>query len=397
MPFLRTRDYLPYIQPGTLNQLLQATATQGNTSSLEVRISAEDDAIEEISEYLRQKYDICHAFEDLLTYNYTDTYYGNSRVELYAPAWVAQSVYTVNTQVWYTDNKVYLNIQATDALWTATSYTVGQKVLYTDGNYYVCILDATSTDLPTNVTYWTEIPSENPGNTDYWTVLGWYQQLFYLKYPYCLFEINHLYNVGDNVFWKGYNYTCLKQSAILNDTARIQYNYTTEYPWPNAFPGVGNDNYSVAQWGVGTPYSVTGISMVTTASAYNPGSSYTVGQLTTIGTQLYQCIADNSPAAPVTPGTDIITWQPISWIAGDNRNKSLVTAIIHTALHVLHNNIAPQNIPLLREKNYIKSLKWAESIKEGVLVVDLLSMPVLQPLQGGRILIGGRPKSGNWW
>ena len=388
MPFLRTRDYPNYIQTLTLNQITQ--------NSLDNRISAELDAVEEIKQYLRQKYDTDLAFADTLTYDFTATYDAYNLVELTAPAYVVQSVSTVNQQVLFTDNKIYLCIQVTDPLWLNQNYVVGNKVLYTDGNYYICILNTTTSQAPGNATYWTQIANEGPGNTAYWTALGWNLQLFYLAYPYPPFDINCYYPAGTIRTWKGKIYKSIISSQELSDNEKIQFDLTTEYPYPNIFPD--DPTYGATQWGIGVPYSVTGISMVTTASAYNPGTNYTPGQKVLVGTQLYQCIANNGPGSTVvTPGTDIITWQSVTWTAGDNRNRMLVQQAIHITLYNLHNQIAPQNIPILREKNHINAIKWCEDVRTGNIVVDILSMPVKQPTRGGRILIGGRPKMNNKW
>lgn len=343
MPFLRSRDYPVYIQANQLAQITQ--------NSLPTRIDAELDSIEEASEYIRQKYDVENIFVDTLTYDTTETYYANNLVELTGPAWQAQS-YTQDSIIIYTDNKVYYANAAT-------------------------------------------ILTDVPGTSGKWTALGYNFQLWYLKYPYSLFDIKGKYAVGDRVFWKGNIYQCLIQSNKLDQFDKIQFDYTIDYPLPNVFPDAPVNG--VLQWGVGTPYSMEGVSMITTASDYNPGTSYTVGQLALLGTNIWQCLVDNGPPNPVTPGADIITWQSVIWVKGDNRNKNLVKNLIHIALFNLHSNIAPQNVPMLRQKNYLRALKWLEDIKEGNLVVDLLTMPVLEPPQGGRILVGSKPKQNNTW
>jgi hypothetical protein len=388
MPFLRTRDYPNYIQTLTLNQITH--------NSLSNRISAEEDAIEEIKEYLRQKYDTDGAFADTLTFDPTATYDAYNLTELTAPAYVVQSVSAVNQQVLFTDNKIYLCIQVTAPLWQAQNYVAGNKVLYTDGNYYVCILNTTTDQAPGNATYWTVVANQGPGNTAYWTALGWNLSLNYIAYPYPPFDINCYYPAGTIRYWKGKIYKSIIVSSELSDNEKIQYDLTTEYPYPNIKPD--DAQYGIIQWGTGVPYSVTGINMTTTASTYSVLTNYTTGQLVTIGTQLYQAIANNGPGSTViSPGTDIITWQPVTWTAGDNRNRMLVQQTIHVTLYNLHNQIAPQNIPILREKNHIRAIKWCEDVRSGNVVVDLLSMPVKQPGKGGRILIGGRPKYNNKW
>lgn len=351
MPFLRSRDYPVYIQAQQLAQITKDTS--GAMSNLEVRISAENDAIEEASEYLQQKYDVTYIFTDTLTYDPADTYNGNDRIELEAPVWVAGP------------------------------FTIGDLVLFTDNKIYICILNTTANQAPSDATYWKSI--------------GWNLQLFYLKYPFPLFSLNDgCYKVGDKVFWKGFIYQCLIPSIRLSQTERIQYDDTTEYPYPNAFPD--DPTMGIQQWGTGVAYSVTGVGPTDTAAPWSGATHYDFGQTSLSGGIIWQSLIPGiGTNFDILPGSDIVSWQPIAWIKGDNRNKSLVTNIIHITLWNLHSNIAPQNVPMLREKNHIRAIKWLEDVKKGNKALDGLTMQVLQPLQGGRILIASRPAQNNRW
>jgi hypothetical protein len=95
-----------------------------------------------------------------------------------------------------------------------------------------------------------------------------------------------------------------------------------------------------------------------------------------------------------TPGVDIINWQPVSWVYGDNRDRSLVKNMVDVALYTLHANIAPQNIPALRQRRYEKAIDWCLAVAKGDITP---SLPMLQPTQGGRIRIGGNIKLENTW
>jgi hypothetical protein len=67
---------------------------------------------------------------------------------------------------------------------------------------------------------------------------------------------------------------------------------------------------------------------------------------------------------------------------------------VDITLYTLHSNIAPQNIPALRQRRYEKALEWCLAVAKGDITPNL---PMLQPTQGGRIRIGGNIKLGNSW
>src|SRR5271170_7729096 len=149
MSFLRSRDYLPQIQTTILTQL-----TKGDPL---VQADAEEDAQEEISSYLRQRFDLTTAFADTLVFDPNAVYNAGQLVELNYPAWVSQN------------------------------YVSGALVSYTDGNAYVCINNTVSDAAPTN-------PS-------YWTLLGVNYTLYNIPYPYPVFDVNKgNYAKGNIVF-----------------------------------------------------------------------------------------------------------------------------------------------------------------------------------------------------
>lgn len=346
MSFLRLADYATYIQAQQLAQISKDPS--GAQTNTQVRQAAESDAIEEASEYLQQKYDVNNIFTDIIEYAVAVTYNANNLVELSGPAWQAQN-YTANT-----------------------------TVLYTDGYIYFCILNTTT--------------SQAPGDATYWLKLGLNLQLFYLKYPYPLFDINRDYNVGEVVFWKGYIYQCQKPSYLLGQENKIQFDNTLQYPFPNSFPD--KPVTGVQQWGAGIPYSVTGLKPGDTAAPWTAGT-YALGTRNTYNNVIWEVIA--SAGTSETPGTDITAWQPETWKSGDNRNRMLLQQIIHLTIWNLHSNIAPQNVPMLREKKHIIALKWLEDVKKGNKALDALTLPVLQPPKGGRTLIASKPAQQNRW
>lgn len=394
MAFLRPRDYPQYIQAQQLKQI--STDPSGAMTNDQVRQSAELDAIEEASEYIQQKYDVTSIFEDTIPYDPTLTYAGNARIDLEASAYIAQAQYNINTLTLFSDGYIYQCIANTAPLWLNQNYVVGAQVLYTDGNYYQCSLNTVNKEPPTNATYWTKIASQAPGNAAFWKKLGANTQLFYLKYPYPVFDIKGNYKIGDRTFWKGYIYQCLIPSHPLDGVARIQYNDTTQYPFPNAFPD--DPEVGAQQWGVGVAYSVSGVGPVDTATAWVNTTHYDFGQTALSGGIIWQSLIPGSGTNTNNiPGADIVSWQPITWVKGDNRNRRLLENLIHLTLWKLHSNIAPQNVPMLREKNHIRAIKWLEDVKTGQVALDALTMQVLEPPQGGRILMGSRPAQNNRW
>lgn len=390
MSFLRLRDYPTYIQSQQLAQISKDPS--GSMTNDEVRQSAELDAIEEVSEYLQQKYDVTLLFTDTIPYDPTLSYAGNARIDLEAPAFVAQAQYNVNALTLYTDGNVYQCTAQTAPLWLNQNYVVGNQVLYTDGNYYQCSVNTVGNAPPTNATYWNKITPQIPGNAAFYKMLGYNYQLFYLKYPYTYFDITCIYKVGDIRFWKGKVYQCLIPSSPLDGEARIQYDDSTQYPFPNAFPD--DPNVGAQQWGAGVAYSVTGLGPADTVAAWVAGT-YALGVRKTYNGVIWEVI--NPAGTNAIPGADIINWQPETWVKGDNRNRRLVENLVHLTLWKLHSNIAPQNVPMLREKNHIKAIEWLEDVKKGNKAFDALTMQVLEPPQGGRLLIASRPAQNNRW
>jgi hypothetical protein len=341
MSFLRARDYLPQIQTTILTQL-----TKGDPL---VQADAEENAQEEISSYLRQRFDLATAFAGTVVYDPTATYNAGQLVELNYQAWVNQN------------------------------YTQGALVSYTDGNAYLCILNTVSNDLPTSNTYW--------------TMLGVNYGLYYIPYPYPVFDVNNgNYQAGSIVYWKNNIYECLIPSLGYDHTALIQFGAQQNVPLLNVFPddSINGTTY----WGTGTPYSVTNLLPQETADN-TPGwiaTTYPPGKIAAYNNRLWQAIINTSPAD--VPGADIVHWQPVSWANGDNRDRSLVKNMVDVTLYTLHSNIAPQNIPALRQYRYDRAIEWCTTVAKGNITPNL---PLLQPTQGGRIRMGGNIKLDNTW
>jgi phage gp36-like protein len=342
MSFLRARDYLPQIQATILTQL-----TKGDPL---VQTDAEEDAQEEISSYLRQRFDLTVAFADIVVFDPNAVYNANQLVDLNYPAWISQN------------------------------YTSGSLVSYTDGNSYVCINNTVSDEAPTNPTYW--------------VLLGANFTLYYIPYPYVVFDINNgNYEKSNIVFWKNKIYECLIPSRGYSHSGLIQFEAQQKIPLLNVFPD--DPLNGTIYWGNGTPYSQTFLlpqQSPLNVSAWSNITTYVENKIISYNNQLWRSVVNSNTGN--TPGTDIINWQPISWVPGDNRDRSLVKNMVDVALYTLHANIAPQNIPALRQRRYAKAIEWCLAVAKGDITPNL---PLLQPTQGGRIRIGGNIKLENTW
>lgn len=342
MAFLRSRDYLPQIQTTILSQL-----TKGDTL---VQADAEEDAQEEISAYLRQRFDLSVAFSPTVVFAPGAAYNAAQLVELNYPAWLNQN------------------------------YTAGALVSYTDGNAHLCTVNTVG-DAP-------------PTNASYWTLLGTNYGLYNIPYPYPVFDVNNgNYSKGNIVFWRNKIYQCLIPSQGYDHTTLIQFQAQQNVPLLNIFPD--DPIHGATYWGTGVPYSVTNLLPQQTAqnvTAWSNVTTYSQNQLVSYNTQLWQSLVNSNLGN--TPGADIINWQPVSWTYGDNRDRSLVKNMVDVTLYTLHANIAPQNIPALRQRRYEKAIDWCMAVAKGDVTPNL---PMLQPTQGSRIRIGGNIKLENTW
>lgn len=311
MAYLVPSDYTFLIQAENLNQV-------SGTSDFN-KLKAETTAITEMRSYLAQKYDMSRTF--------ADTTQWKLGLATYLPG-----------------NLVYLNPAAYSA--TAT-YILGIYVLQA-GNIYKCS---------------TAIPVAEAFNSAHWTLIGPQYQLYYAAYPKPLFDYQKNYVVGDQVYWNGKTYTCIKDSVTYGHDATLQLGYTNQNGFPvNQFPDAIGGNQ---QWGSATAYNI--------------------------------------PA-----NTDILN--TTYWTLGDNRNQLLLSRLIDMALYYLHKRIAPRNVPETRIWAYMgaademsvtkegtifpeySALGWLQSCMRGDISVEL---PIIQPRVGNRIRFGSNVKTTN--
>lgn len=340
MGYLRLYDYTTgNIQGVILTQLLQGNDTQ--------RVIKEAASQAQIISYLVQKFDTDAEFKDTTIFSPTATYQANALTELNYAAWVG----------------------------TVATYPVNSMVSYTDGNCYICIQDTT-------------VAHEVPTNTSYWRLIGKQNDLNYIPYPYPLFENTTYYNVGDKVFWKGKVYECQIATPYPNHVSQLNDITYQNIPLQNVFPDNGMNGKTY--WGTGVSYSVTGlIPNGVLPSAYNPSTSYTAGQTTLDGGVIWQALTNNTGKVP---GDDIINWQPISWVNGDNRNAQIVECMVWITIDKLAPLISPRNIPVFWQKKYDEYLAWLQMCAQGDVT---LGVSEKQPSQGARIRFGGLVKQQN--
>lgn len=187
-----------------------------------------------------------------------------------------------------------------------TAYTTGVRVSY-NGNIY----QATT--------------STGPGAFDAnaFTLITENQSLYYVTLPFPEFNPATTYSVGSQVWYNGSVYTAL-------------------YATTNIYPDT-----STQYWGVGVPYTITGI---------------------------------------------LPTSSPI-WTKGDNRNQQIVLYLLDITLYHLHSRINPRNIPALRMHRYNGddpmdrggAIGWLKHVGSGDVTADL---PNIAPQQGMSIRWG---------
>ena len=152
-----------------------------------------------------------------------------------------------------------------------------------------------------------------------WTQICLDKALYYITLPEDEFDYYTEYAVGDVVWYADKTYTCLIACQGI-------------------LPSLST---SLAYWGVGTSYSVTGI----------------------------------------RPEDDT------KWTSGDNRNQQIVLFLLDITLYHLHSRINPRNIPDLRKERYNGNdpmdrggaIGWLKSVAHGNVNADL---PNIAPIQG---------------
>jgi hypothetical protein len=283
MPYLIYSDYINRrIEAAPLSQI-----TSNNPGLINL---AESEAMQIIKNKLSQKYDIANSFEETNVYN---------------PA----------TTTYQPPNRVYLDAIA----YSSTTYALNALTLYTDGNVYVCK---------------TAITVAEAWNASHWTLLGAQYAMFYVIYPYDLFNINNIYNVGDNVFWNGHTYTALIGTIAYDHDSMIQFENSNDVPLSNIFPD----------------------DLLQGAKYWKDNGAYTVAAGSLLTTTV--------------------------WTAGDNRDQQVVGWALDITIHQMY---LRKNVPMLaaRENQYIVAMADLKDAARGNNIT--LTLPLIQPDAGKRI------------
>lgn len=216
MAYLRITDYYQQIQSLQLDQI-----TGGDNA---IRLSAEYKALEELTSYLTQKYDMPQELTDTNVWSNAAIYKAKNRVQLDAPAYSA----------------------------TAT-YPLGALILQA-GKVQICIVAITVGEAFTQ---------------SKWTILGLQYDLFFVALPNPEFNYLTFYKKADVVFWKDKVYTALTDSVVYDHADKLQMN--SQRTVINAFP---DDTVNgPEQWGVGVAYSVAAGTLPTDATKWTAGDN----------------------------------------------------------------------------------------------------------------------------
>lgn len=216
MAYLRITDYYQQIQSLQLDQI-----TGGDNA---IRLSAEYKALEELTSYLTQKYDMPQELTDTLTWAVATSYKAKNRVQLDATAYSAAATYALNALV----------LQA--------------------GKVQICI---------------TAITVAEAFNQAKWTIIGSQYDLFFVTLPNPEFNYLTFYKKDDVIFWKDKVYTALTDSFVYDHEDKLQLN--SPLTIINAFP---DDTINgPAQWGVGVAYSVAAGTLPTVTAKWTAGDN----------------------------------------------------------------------------------------------------------------------------
>lgn len=216
MAYLRLQDYYQQIQSLQLDQI-----TGGDNS---IRLSAEYKALEELTSYLTQKYDMAQELTDTLVWSNSAIYKAKNRVHIDAAAFVA-----------------------------ANTYILGALTLY-QGAVYICT---------------TAITVAAAWDASKWTLLGTQYSLFFVTLPNPEFNYLTFYNSGDVVFWKDKVYTAVKDSYVYDHDDKLQTN--SPLTVINSFPD--DPINGPVQWGTGVAYSVAAGTLPTDTAKWTAGDN----------------------------------------------------------------------------------------------------------------------------
>jgi hypothetical protein len=328
MSYIIPSDYTKSIQAAQLQQI-----TRGDTAMM---LQAERTAMERAQGMLMQKYDITAEFTDTALYSTTTIYQAAQRV--------------------YTTYAAYVS---------TNSYVIG-NYCSTGGFSYVCTTNTTGAF-----------------NHAHWSQIGTSTAIYYAAYPYPYFDLYFQYKKDDYITYKGKIYKAKQSTGSISNIIAVQYGTEDNIPNTNVFPDDGNNGASF--WLYISDYTVAANKL--SAAAYNPVTSYAIGDYAQFDGSVYIAIA------ATTGQFDPTKWRTI-WQLGDNRSQLMVTSIVDLALWYIHKQIAPSNIPDLRVDAYNVAIEWFRKLRDGI---EQTTLPLIQPKQGRRILSDSRVARNNYY
>ena len=340
--FLVYKDFSVQIKTEDLIQILdESNANVEDWTDLSqytqnVLIAAEQQAIEEISSYIRGRYLTQEVFAPTQVYSSGTTYFGKNLVIYNEPNFTMNGI-TATTQVVYNVGDQF-NYQG--IIYSANTAISGGTIDPLPYSTYVTEQDAL---------YFANLPvAEYSQNTSYQKGnLVWFEDNIYQaknniqgKTPATSQNLELRYGVPAAQMYLGY--------------------YTIDFDTqPNPLPTINSNNWDlyngVAGWFTGTTYYFSGV---------NPTQNTTY------------------------------------WTKGDNRNRQVVLYLIDILLYHLHSRINPNQIPMLRKVRYNGdspaelggAIGWLKSIQKGRVS---LNCPEIVQTQGLSIRFGSTPKNNN--
>jgi hypothetical protein len=280
MSFLRRKDYYSLIDTDQIS-----TITTSTDSFLTDREKA---AQEEISSYIRHRYDVTKIFKDILTYSFTTQYYINDLVQWSETAYSATSTYALNARVSYSGSIYKCNTAGTTGVWNSSKW----DYLALNETLYYCAVNCVGS-LPSSAFTFTT----NAYTTSHDDIKGWdklSQTTIYLK------------RLDDEV---RIYFSAADRSSNINVVGLFEYNqdgmdFPVNVP---VMPGYNDDNI---------------LSGFISIIGYIPDLTE------------WSVVASNC------------------WVEGDNRNPMILQLMIDVVLYHILSRIQPRNIPDLRKERY---------------------------------------------
>jgi len=296
--YLHNSDYIVVIQDSQLAQIVQHDQNK--------LLKAERLAQDEISSYLTQRWDMQYEFTNTAPWNSSTSYQPNQRVII-----------------------DYDDFSSVDV------YNSGDCAIL--NGVGICLTGVTG-----SATF------SGPYNPSLWSDMGDQYTLYYASYPAPLFNYLNYYNIGDEVYWKGYSWVCATTTNIPSMTQVNQYMNVSNIPPNNVFPdSSANSNY--AYWTKGATFSMP-LGTLPTNKSY--------------------------------------------WTEGDNRCQQLLQWYMDIVIYNCHKTIAPRNVPEQKVTAYKIAIDYLIKIGSGDYTLNAL---VRQPIQGRMFRWGGSTQNPSQW